>query len=324
MKEQKGSYDRDVNITRGMLKPLFRKRSPYSRKGDSGRIVVIGGSIDYSGAPYFAAAVSLSALRMGADLVTVVCPEKTGDAINSICPDIIVRKIKGDFLCMDDFSLMKDALDRADVIVLGMGMGKRPGTRRLVDNVIARYKDKYKVIDADALSFVDIRKIEHSIFTPHKKEFEILKKNSGVEDKGIEGIKKILGSNVVLLKGHEDMIITPDAVMSNSTGHPGMTVGGTGDLLAGLCAGIIAINKDHCDDGSSSSSSFSSSLSQPFSHDSPCRSSLMAISASAASYVLGKAGSELSKSYGYGYISSDFIGVLARIVKKEFFQGKNI
>jgi NAD(P)H-hydrate epimerase len=215
---------------------LVGKRSPESHKGDSGRILVIGGG-PYTGAPALSA---LAALRAGADVVTVAAPRNAAKTISCFSPNLIVQELTDDHLCPEDMSVLVDQIARHDVVVMGMGLGRHPETLETVAEIIPLAKKI--VIDADALQ-TDLPL--KGIVTPHAGEF---KRISGISlvDLGyrerIDPLKSYARKKglVVLLKGKVDLISDGEVVRGNTTGNPGMTVGGTGDVLAGVTAAFYA------------------------------------------------------------------------------------
>ncbi|MBN1156626.1 NAD(P)H-hydrate dehydratase [Candidatus Woesearchaeota archaeon] len=267
-------------ITKQYVKGIFGKRKSDSHKGDFGRVLVVGGSIDYSGAPALA---SVAALRAGVDIVTVAAPSKVAWAINSQCPDIITKKLKGEYLSPKHVPEIKKLLEKHDVLLIGPGLSQKEGTKKAVVQIIKTKKPK--VVDADALKAIDLKEINDAILTPHQMEFKTLLKNSKLNN---NNFNKFLNNNVILLKRKEDKIISETKIAINKTGSPGMTVGGTGDILAGLCAGFLALSGD------------------------------LFKSACAAAYVNGIIGEELERKYRHGFIASDFLAIIAKKMKEEF------
>lgn len=213
---------------------LLPKRKSDSIKGDNGKILIIGGSENYVGAPALA---GLAALRVGVDWVTIYTPEKVGWAINSISPDLIVKKAKGKTLTKVHVKELLELEKKFDVILIGNGIGNN---KIFIDTYLKKSTAR-KVIDADALKYCSIQSITNSALTPHKKEFETLLKNSNTtEDK----IQEILENNIILLKGKSDKIITKESTFYNKTGNSYMTKAGTGDVLAGMLAGFYSQNND--------------------------------------------------------------------------------
>jgi len=235
------------------------KRNSESHKGQNGNVLVVGGSEEYVGA---VALAGIAALRSGADLVNVASPEKTAWAINCLYPDLITTKIKGKFFTEENCSQIKKLMLKLDVLLIGNGIGLKEETKKFCKKTIKDSSGKLKVIDADAIKSISMHDCENSIVTPHLKELEYFLKNSNIgnaiiakiiNEKSIEakaiGIKKIVKkflekNNVILVKGKIDCIITKNNIYFNKTGNSGMTKGGTGDVLAGLCAGFLSQSRN--------------------------------------------------------------------------------
>jgi len=254
-----------------------KERRPDSTKGQNGKVVVIAGSEEYTGAA-FLCAMSIAILREGNDLVTVVAPEKVAWAINAMSPDIITAKMPGKYLAPKHFRAIAKLVEKADVLVVGPGLGRKPETAKVVRKIASM--NIRKVIDADALKMIKLQSVENSILTPHRKEFAVLLKNSKLNEKNF--MKKI-GSNVILLKGPTDEIYSGSKAIYVSGGNAGMTVGGTGDILAGLCGGFA-------------SGSYS-----------------LLESAHFASRINKKIGERLVDRIGFGFIASDFLGEIPKM-----------
>ncbi len=222
-----------------------RPRSLESHKGDHGSLLVIGGSETYSGAP---ALTSMSAYSTGVDLVYVATPESISDIVAGFSPSLINVKLKGSRLNIKNAQNVISLLDKVSAVVIGPGLGLHPETQIAVLDIIENLeKQKIPVlIDADALKcYPNKRKIStEAIFTPHLKEFEILTKKSArgsLEEKS--SVVKKEASNLdgtILLKGNIDIISDGSKIRYNYTGNPGMTVGGTGDVLSGIAGAYLA------------------------------------------------------------------------------------
>lgn len=223
-------------LTKSILK--MKKRKKTAHKGDYGRVLVVGGSEDYVGAPALAAMASLAVLRSGADVVTVAAPEKTAWAINCISPDLITKKIRCSYFTKNNAAEIVNLAENGDfdVILIGPGIGRNKETLDFARMICSKIK-KPKVIDADALKAIKIQDTSNAVFTPHIKEFEILLKNSRLSK---ANFRKYLGDNVLLLKGPVDSIFSRTDAAYNRTGNPVMAKAGTGDVLAGFVAGFIA------------------------------------------------------------------------------------
>ena len=215
---------------------LIGRRSQESHKGDSGRILVIGGG-PYTGAPALSA---LAALRAGADIVTVAAPRAAARTISCYSPNLIVSELSADHLCLEDITVLKEQIARHDVVVMGMGLGKHAETTAALAEIMPLCKKT--VIDADALQ-PDLPL--KGIVTPHAGEFRRISGISLVDldyRRRVEPLKEYAHKKglVALLKGKVDLISDGEVVRANTTGNPGMTVGGTGDVLAGITAAFYA------------------------------------------------------------------------------------
>jgi hydroxyethylthiazole kinase-like uncharacterized protein yjeF len=210
---------------------LVGTRSKESHKGDSGRVLVIGGG-PYTGAP---ALTAMAALRAGADIATVAAPAVAAKTIAGFSPNLIVRGLSSDHLCPDDVGTLKDLIPKHDVVVMGMGLGRHPETLDALAQIIP-ICDK-TVIDADALQPNLPLK---GIVTPHAGEFKRISSVTLPPDyrERIDPVRAFAkgAGLVVLLKGKIDLISDGNIIRGNATGNPGMTVGGTGDVLAGVTA----------------------------------------------------------------------------------------
>jgi len=273
---------------------FLKKRGQH--KGENGKILTIGGSTDYIGAPALSA---LAALRTGTDLSVVAAPENIAWTINTYSPDLITKKFEGEFFNWDN---LKDVIEYAqdfDVIIIGNGLGDEPSTFDFVKEIVERLPQP-KVIDADAVKalrqhniFFHANKnkinINNAIFTPHEKEFEILtdEKLPKSKEKKSQMLKHYSNpKRIFLLKGPTDMITDGENIHYNKTGNNGMTVGGTGDVLAGITAGLIAQSNDL----------FNSAVN--------------------AAKLNGKIGDYLLKKKGIGFTATDMIEIIPKIKKR--------
>ncbi len=230
-----------------------KSRDKWSHKGDNGRVLVVGGGDGYSGAPALAA---LAALRVGVDLAVVYAPEHVSTAIRSYSPNLIVRNYNGGNLNMEAVEEIVEALNGFDSIVIGPGLGLKTetisSTVELVSRVVKRGKPL--LVNADGLKALkgelEVVKGSCTVLTPHGGEYRFLFKETlpGFEkiDERIERVRlKAKEYNLTfLLKGHVDIITDGERVKLNFTGNPGMTVGGTGDVLSGVTAAFLAWTRD--------------------------------------------------------------------------------
>ncbi|MBI2208480.1 NAD(P)H-hydrate dehydratase [Candidatus Woesearchaeota archaeon] len=277
------------------------KRKKDSKKGDNGKVLVIGGSKDYIGA---VALAGLAALRSGADWVTVAAPEKVAWAVNCLSHDLVTKKFKGEYLSPKHSNEIIGLSKKYDVVLVGNGMGLKKETKQFIKKVIKEIKNNL-VVDADGIKALSTNDLKNSIITPHIKELELFLLNSKIErnivkkiinEKNIEKkallIKKTLKNfleknNIILLKGPVDAIISKDKILFTKGGNPGMAKAGTGDVLAGLTAGFLAQSKN---------------LLQS------------AINASYSNKQIGDI--LLKKKKGFTYLASDMVDEIKRVLKK--------
>jgi hydroxyethylthiazole kinase-like uncharacterized protein yjeF len=225
--------------------PRLHRRDPDAHKGTSGHVLVTGGSVGMSGAPRLAAA---AALRVGAGLVTVAVPDPIRSEVATSDPTLLVKGLPstttGGVAWPAIAALRTLARDR-DVLLVGPGLGLHQATLALV-RALADIRCP-QVVDADALaawSGVRIPTREDRIFTPHPGEAARLLGTSAMAVQGdrvaaLRALHELLGG-VVLLKGRTTLLTDGNRLLINPTGNPGLATGGTGDILAGMIAGLLA------------------------------------------------------------------------------------
>jgi NAD(P)H-hydrate epimerase len=215
-------YNLEKNIGPGDVRYLsWRKKD--SHKGDNGRVLVVGGSEVYVGAPVYC---GLASSRI-ADLV-YVCAQK--DALPYIKPH--PEFIASDFSALDIF------IPKSDVIACGCGLGTNAESKKILKKVLA--SDKKKLFDADALKLLEPGQLDMKcIVTPHAGEYFDLFGEEPSSD-NIQRNARMYGCTIVL-KGRIDVICQTE-MRFNHTGNEGMTTGGTGDVLAGIIAAFASTN----------------------------------------------------------------------------------
>ena len=227
---------------------LLPRRRPNARKGDSGRVLVIGGG-PYTGAPAF---TGMAAMRSGVDLVFVATPEPAALPVAVHSPNLIVKALDGDILLEGHVQDLLKSTKDVDVVAIGPGLGSAPETADAVQKFIQGCT-KPMVIDADAIGACarrpQILRKKRAVITPHAGEFAKLNgKPLGTDDpdKRAEKVKAAAArlKATVLLKGPTDVISDGSTVKLNRTGNNALAVGGTGDVLTGLVAGIVAQGAD--------------------------------------------------------------------------------
>lgn len=227
-----------------------KPRGSTAHKGDFGRLLVVGGSEVFSGAPTL---VSLAALRTGVDIVYLAAPEKTAYAIASMSPDLITIKLDGNNLNPHNIETLKPYLRLVDAVVVGPGLGLNPETIKFVKAFVEEVEKAGKplLLDADGLkAYAEFKRALKVplVLTPHAGEYAILKGETLPENQkdrisAIQETAKQLGA-VLLVKGKVDVICDSEKAKLNLTGNPGMTVGGTGDVLSGVVGGLLAQKVD--------------------------------------------------------------------------------
>ncbi|KAJ8955104.1 hypothetical protein NQ314_006987 [Rhamnusium bicolor] len=228
--------------TKQLAPPLTHDR----HKGQAGRIGVFGGSLEFTGAPYFAA---ISSLKVGSDLVYIFCTKEAGVVIKSYSPELIVLPILDQ---PNPLEHIEPWLERLHVIIIGPGLGRLESTFSVIEQVIntCRNKKKALVIDADGLIFVsqnpNIIKDYPApvVLTPNVMEFHRLVGESTGDGTKLERSAAFLnnvGNNITILcKDHDDEIISKGKIVKVSGGGSGRRCGGQGDLLGGSLSTFLA------------------------------------------------------------------------------------
>ncbi len=208
---------------------LYPKWNSEKHKGQNGRVAIVGGG-PFQGAPALA---GLGSYRGGADLVHVFVPESSYESVSSFIPELIVHSCPGDVIDETCINQIKSLSINFDSYVIGPGIGQNSSTIEAIQMMINHFDNI--VLDADAIQKYDFS--GNILVTPHTGEIERL--ISDCNDKNLMSFAKE-HSLAVLLKGKTDVITNGDKIKYNSTGHARMAVGGTGDVLAGLCGSLLA------------------------------------------------------------------------------------
>ncbi|OPY29617.1 MAG: putative carbohydrate kinase [Methanocella sp. PtaU1.Bin125] len=257
----------------------IRTRGDCAHKGECGRVLVVGGG-PYTGAP---ALVAMAALRAGAGWVTVAAPQRAADIVASFSPDLITVPLTGrDRIVMADADRVARLAGKHDVVVVGNGAGRDMETLAAIREIIGQ--SERVVIDADALQ---PGMPLHGIVTPHPEEFSRI---SGVRIAGSDhedAVRTFSAERrvVTLLKSRPNVVSDGERVRLNGTGNPGMAVGGTGDVLAGITAAF------YCRNGA-----FEAAV--------------------AAAFVGGAAGDMACEDKGYWLTATDLIEKIPYVMKK--------
>lgn len=203
-------------------------------KGQAGRIGIVGGSLEYTGAPYFAA---ISSLKVGADLVHIFCSKSAAPVIKSYSPELIVHPLLD---AENSIGQIEPWLERLHVLVIGPGLGRDDKILKTVSELIkvCRKLNKPLIIDADGLFLISkeidlIKNYNRVILTPNAMEFSLL---FGVKSE--INFDKIGTGVTILRKGFNDIIYETRNFeqIQCPTGGSGRRCGGQGDLLSGSLA----------------------------------------------------------------------------------------
>lgn len=224
---------------------LLPDRNPWGHKGNFGKLLLLCGSRGYTGAAFFAA---MGALRSGAGLVFLGVPESIYgiEAVKLNEPVIFPLPDAGGRLSADAVPEILTRLPQMDAVLVGPGLGQSEGTLAVVRAVLEKAECPV-VVDADGINVLSAhrdllrgRKLP-TILTPHDGEFARLGGVIG-EDRmaAAAALAEELGC-VVLLKGHETCITDGTDGYLNPTGNPGMAVGGSGDVLAGVITALLGV-----------------------------------------------------------------------------------
>ena len=224
---------------------LLPKRDPNAHKGNFGRVLILGGSVGYTGAPVLAAN---AALRAGAGLIFVGVPE----AVYSIVAQKLDEPMVFPLACDEAGRLNTRAipklvsrLELCDACLVGPGLGRSPAILDVVEAVLTHAKCPV-VLDADGINALEghIDSLGQArcpvILTPHDGEFRRLGGDPAPDRRydSARDLAQTWGCTVVL-KGHRTLTITSDRVWLNPTGNPGMATGGSGDVLGGILLALL-------------------------------------------------------------------------------------
>ena len=222
---------------------ILPDRTEDAHKGDFGRILLLCGSKGYTGAAYLAA---MGALRSGAGLVFLGVPEsiyaieavKLNEAIVFPLPDEAGR------LSAAAIPEIMKRLPKMDAVLIGPGLGQGSGTFEVVKAVLENAACSV-VLDADGINLIASHKdivrgrTAPTILTPHAGEFARLSEKA-VEDRKTAAEQMAQNLNcIMVLKGHNTVVTDGITTYINPTGNPGMAVGGSGDVLAGIIASLL-------------------------------------------------------------------------------------
>jgi ADP-dependent NAD(P)H-hydrate dehydratase / NAD(P)H-hydrate epimerase len=243
-------------ITAREIAPLIGPRPAASNKGNFGHVLVLGGSTGKAGA---AAMAGMAVLRAGAGLSTVGTAKSVLPIVSGFHPELMTEVLEeteaGSISLVSLENGWLDSLVKGKtVLAVGPGISRHPDTAAFVRGVIKKYKMQI-VLDADGLNAFEDRAAEWKnkagalVITPHPGEMARL---TGLTIPAVQRDRLNVARTfarehdlIVVLKGNRTLIAQPDGtVCVNTTGNPGMSTGGTGDILTGMVAGLMAQNPE--------------------------------------------------------------------------------
>ncbi len=286
-----------IEVTKDILKNIYKERPRDAKKYDFGLLQVIGGSDFYSGSPALSA---LAAFKSGVDMVKIIAPKRAADIIASFSPNLAAYPLEGNYLNKKHLSTLmmmaesaKAAAHGKTAVVIGGGIGRSEEVQEAVLEYL-RQISLPVVIDADAIYCLE-KKTEviagkNFLLTPHLYEFFVL---TGKEVLGLSDDEKLKIvraeaqrlKTTILLKGATDIISNGREVALNRTGSPYLAKGGTGDTLAGICGALLA------------------------------RGINVFTAAQAGAYINGLAGELAAKKFGESLLATDLIEAIPQVIK---------
>ncbi|RCK77374.1 MAG: NAD(P)HX epimerase / NAD(P)HX dehydratase [Ignavibacteriae bacterium] len=238
-------------VTLSDIRNIFPVREKTAHKYSVGKVLVLAGSVGYTGA---SALTSLSAIKTGAGAVILGTPDKVYPILARKLTEVMVFPLdstKNGSLSLNSYEKIQKHLKWADVLAIGPGISTNDETAELVIKIIYEFGKKI-VIDADAITILSNelkilkrRKSKQLIITPHMGEFSRLTRSTVEEiEKNKFAVSREFAKKfnlVLVLKGAPTITVTPDnRVYINSTGNPGMATAGSGDVLSGIISGLFA------------------------------------------------------------------------------------
>ena len=287
-----------VEVTKDILKNIYKERPKDSKKYDFGLLIVIGGSDFYSGSPALSA---MAAFRAGVDMVRIIAPKRAADIIASFSPNLAAYPLEGKWLNKTHLATLLAMTESAKAVaggntavVIGGGAGRSEETQEAILEFISKVSVPV-VIDADAIYAVaknlDVIADKPFLITPHTYEFFVLTGKEIYKLPDEEKIKIVQAEaarlkTTIVLKGKLDIISNGTELAVDRAGSPYMTVGGCGDTLAGIAGALLARKINVFEAG--------------------C----------VATYINGAAGEKAAKKFGDSMMATDLIDEIPNILLK--------
>ena len=279
-----------IELDHGQVLSCLPDRAPWAHKGNFGKDLLLCGSRGYTGA---AALAAMGALRSGAGLVFLGVPERIYaiEAVKLTEPIVFPLPEAEGKLSREAIPQILERLEQMDAVLIGPGLGQSEGTYEVTKAVLTHFHGPV-VLDADGINVLAAHKdilrgrTGPTILTPHDGEFRRLGGVIG-GDRGASAaaLARELGVTV-LLKGHRTVITDGTRGFVNTTGNPGMAVGGSGDVLAGIIVSLLGQGMEPL------------------------------VAAACGAWLHGAAGDVCARELGqYGMLPTDMLGVLPRLMK---------
>lgn len=276
----------------GELSVYYPRPLKKSHKGDNGVVLIIGGG-PYIGAP---ALSGLAALRTGVDLVYIATPKRSWKSIAAFSPNFIVKDLTSDILTIKDIPIIEDLLLKCTGVIFGPGLGNAKDTEDAIIPLINRIIQEKKplVIDADAIKpigeNITVIKSSTTVVTPHVGEFKkltgiTLSQDIDTRVNAVQEWAEKIGITI-FLKGYIDVLSNGTQVKLNKVHNEAMTVGGTGDVLAGIIGALLSKGVE------------------PFN------------AVRIAAFLNGQAGNEAFQKKSYGLLATDIVEEIPDVLKK--------
>ena len=279
-----------MELTHQQVLSVLPNRKEIAHKGDFGRVLLLCGSRGYTGAAWFAA---MGALRTGAGLVYLGVPESIYaiEAIKLNEPIVFPLPEFEGKLSVAAIDEIQKLLKNMDAVLIGPGLGVSEGTAAVVKAVLSEFSGPV-VVDADGINVLaqhmDVLRERQSptILTPHPGEFSRIGGDNSIDRQTAAMTFARENRCILVLKGHGTVITDGSQCYINPTGNPGMAVGGSGDVLAGMIVSLLGQRID------------------------PLQ------AAACGAYLHGAAGDLCAREKGqYGMLPSDMVEVLPRLLK---------
>lgn len=279
-----------MELTAADIARLLPKRDENAHKGNFGRVLLLCGSRGYTGAAYFAA---MGALRTGAGLVYLGVPESIYaiEAVKLNEPVVFPLPDQGGRLSEAAVPEILEKIPRMDAVLIGPGLGLGQGSLAVLKAVLTHAACPV-VVDADGITLLvphmDILRGREAptILTPHDGEFTRLFGPVGEDRMASARAAALESRGIMLLKGHRTCVTDGIREYRNTTGNPGMAVGGSGDVLAGVLVSLLGQGLEPLE------------------------------AAACAAWLHGKAGDLCAGELGeYGMLPTDLLDFLPRLLK---------